>query len=378
MEKYDTDLWVQNLEAIYQQALTAKPVKPFFLCIYDYVNYVLTTDKLAQLSDIFYIEKKADYKTLDRYKKKLVDHIENIIPKLGKYESKDQVEKNKIKDIFSIKRGTKLVLTETEEWTPIFKDMNEIAINAISHQEIDRKILKILGIEEYNSREITKWKMGNVYRDYKEEEAKVERLRETRNWWSWTRLKLFYEMYKDKEGIKKDIVKSKGWLQSTNLIYLENEIKAIVKNTPQDQMEVFIYDKYLIHLQKIHRQLLAEITKFRRLLEKENKAKIPFYFDKNKATILIKEKEIKFQKDTRKMVVLELLTKKPKGIYYVDEVEKLEGVVSNKKNTDIKNGFYEVCRGIENRFVKNDITDFLIFDFNEARINPKYKLEKQE
>lgn len=376
MKKYDTDLWVQNLEVIYQQTLNAKPVKPFFLCIYDYVNYILTTDKLAQLSDIFYAEKKSDYKTLDRYKNKLIDHIEDIITKLKKYESKDQLEKNKIKDILSIRRGTKRVLTDTEGWTSIFKDINEIAINAVRHKEIDRKIFKILGIEEYNDKEITKWKMGNVYRDYEEEEIKMKRIRETRNWWSWTRLKLFYEMYRDKEGIKKDIVKSKGWLKSTNLIYLENEIKAIVEDVPQDQLEVFTYDKYLIHLQKIHRQLLNEIAQFERLLEKENKAKIPFYFDKNKATILIKEKEIKFQKDTRKMVVLELLTKKPKGIYYVDEVEKLEGVVSNKKNTDIKNGFYEVCRGIQNRFVKNDITDFLIFDFNEAKINPKYKLEK--
>ncbi len=377
MKKYDTDLWVQNLEAIYQQALKAKPVKPFFLCIYDYVNYILTTDKLAKLSDIFYTEKKADYKTLDRYKKKLINQIEDIIPKLKKYKSKDQVEKTKIEDILSIKKGNSPVF-DPEGWTSIFEDMKKIAINAIGHKEVDREIFKILGVEEYNSREIRKWKMGSVYRDYEEEEAKVKRIKETRNWWSWNRLKLFYEMYDNKEGIKKDIVKSKGWLQSTNLIYLENEIKAIVKDVPQDELKVFTYDSYLMHLQKIHRQLLNEIAKFKRLLEEKDKAKIPFYFDENKATILINNKEIKFKKGGDRITLLKILIEKRKGIDYVDEVEKIEGIISDKKDQDIKNKFYEISRGIEARLIKNDITDFLIYRFDNAQINPKYKLEKQE
>lgn len=377
MKRYDTDLWVQNLEAIYQQALKAKPVKPFFLCIYDYVNYVLTTDKLDKLSDIFYTEKKADYKTLDRYKKKLIDQIEDIIPKLKEYKSKDQVEKTKIEDILSIKKGSGPIF-DPEGWTSIFKDMEKIAINAIGHKEVDREIFKILGVEEYNNREIRKWKIGSAYRNYEEEEAKVKRIRETRNWWSWNRLRLFYEMYDDKEGIKKEIVKSKGWLPSTNLICLENEIKAIVKDVPQDELKIFTYDSYLMHLQKIHRQLLNGIAKFKRLLEEKDKAKIPFYFDENKATILIKNKEIKFKKDGDRITLLKILMEKRKGIYCDEVLEELEGVISNKKDTDIKNGFYELYRGIQIRFVKNGITDFLNYGSNHIKINPIYKLEKQE
>ena len=383
MKKYDIDLWVQNLEAIYQQALNAKPVKPFFLCIYDYVNYIITTDKLAQLSDVFYVEKKADYEALDQYKKELIDYIQSVIPKLEKYESINQVEKNEIKDILSIRKGTLQVLGDPEGWTSIFEHIDDIAINAVRHKEVDRKIFKILEIDEYNNEKVTKWKMYDVYRDYKEEEAKMERLQETRNWWSWNRLRLFYEMYDNKEGIRKDIVKSKGWFQSTNLIYLEDEIKAIAKNVTYDQMRVFTCDNYLMYLQKAHRQLLNEIAQFGNLLKNEdedikedNKSRVPFYFDENKTIILIKDKEIKFKKDTKKMALLKYLMKKSKEIYYAEAVEVIEGAVTDEENTNIKNIYYEACRGIEISFAKKGITDFLIYDFNQAKINPKYKLEK--
>ncbi len=385
MKKYDTDLWVQNLEAIYQQALNAKPVKPFFLCIYDYVNYILTTDKLAQLSDVFYVEKKADYEALDQYKKELIDYIQGVIPKLEKYESTDQVEKNEIKDILSIRRGTLQVLGDPEGWTSIFEHIDDIAINVIRHKEVDRKIFKILGIDKYNNEKVTKWKIYDVYRAYKEEEAKMERLQETRNWWSWNRLRLFYEMYNDKEGVRKDIVKNKGWFQSINLTLLEDEIKAIAKNVTHDQMRVFTYDNYLMYLQKAHRQLLNEIAQFGNLLKNEdedikedNKAKVPFYFNNDKTTILVNGKEIKFKKDTKKIALLKLLMKKPKGIYYAEALEELEGAGCDEENMNIKNAYYEVCRGIEISFAKKGVTDFLIYDFNQAKINTDYKLKKQK
>jgi len=384
MKKYNIDLWVQNLEAIYRQALNAKPVKPFFLCIYDYVNYILTTDKLSQLSDVFYVEKRADYETLDQYKKELIDYIEGLIPVLEKYETDNLVEKNEIKDILSIKKGTTQVLSDPEGWVSIFDHIDDIALNAVRHKEVDKKIFKILGVEEYNDERITKWQTQDVYFRYKEEEKKMERLRETRSWWAWEHLKLFYELYTDSEGVRKDIVKNQRWFEAMNLSYLEEEIKAIIKDVTYDRMQVFTYDNYLTYIQKVHRQLLNEIAQFGNIIDSEkeeikennNNTKIPFYFDDTKTIVTIRGKEIKFKKDTKKMALLKLLMKKPKGIYYAEAVEELEGAGSDEENIDIKNTYYEVCRGIEISFAKNGITDFLSFDYNQAKINPIYKLGK--
>jgi len=170
-----------------------------------------------------------------------------------------------------------------------------------------------------------------------------------------------------------------------NLSYLEEEIKAIIKNVTYDRMQVFTYDNYLTYIQKVHRQLLNEIAQFGNIIDSEkeeikennDKTKIPFYFDNTKTIVTIRGKEIKFKKDTKKMALLKLLMKKPNGIYYAEALEELEGVGSDEENIDIKNTYYEVCRGIEISFAKNGITDFLSFDYNQAKINPIYKLEKQ-
>jgi len=83
-------------------------------------------------------------------------------------------------------------------------------------------------------------------------------------------------------------------------------------------------------------------------------------------------KPIKFKRDARTLALLKLLVKKSKGIYFSEEAMKLEGAISDDKK-DLKNTYYEVCRGIDNRLAKIGITDFLQYDFNQAKINPRYK-----
>lgn len=87
--------------------------------------------------------------------------------------------------------------------------------------------------------------------------------------------------------------------------------------------------------------------------------------------LYVNGKPIRFRKDARTLSLLKLLMKKPKGIYYSEGVKRLEGAVDNIRNP--KNTYYEVCRGIANRLAKIGITDFLQYDYNQAKLNPTYK-----
>jgi len=95
-------------------------------------------------------------------------------------------------------------------------------------------------------------------------------------------------------------------------------------------------------------------------------------FSLSENVLVINGKSIKFKKDARTLMLLKMLVKKTKGIYFSEEAKKIEGAIVDV-NKDPKDTYYEVCRGIENRLAKIGITDFLEYDFNQAKINPLYK-----
>lgn len=381
MKKYNTDLWIKNLESIYNQAIVAQPIKPFFLMVYDYVEYILTTDQLAQLSNIFYIHKKTDYEAADQYKIELIQYIEETIPKLEQYETLNYFEKETITRIISIKSGRTQVMDDPEGWRSIFRSIVSLAFHSFKESLVNEKLLKLLAVEKYDKTNILNWQIQEVFQKYELALVQISRLKETRGWNAWEYLKFFYEMFNGYETIKYEAVKRNKLFESWNLDYLIQEIQAILKNTTYDQVKVLTYANYFIYLQKAHRQLIDEIVKFEHLYNsekeeigvKETMQQISFTFDVNTATVQILEKPVKFKKDTRKLTLLKLLLKKPKGIYYDEAIEALEGVIT-EENFNAKNSYYEACRGIETNFLKVGITDFLIFDYNQTKINPLYKL----
>lgn len=87
--------------------------------------------------------------------------------------------------------------------------------------------------------------------------------------------------------------------------------------------------------------------------------------------LYVNEKPLKFKKDARTLAMLKLLVKKSKGIYYSEEVKSLDGASDAIKNP--RSTYYEVCRGIANRLAKIGVTDFLQYDYNQAKLNPVYK-----
>jgi len=277
MKTYQIRLWVSNLESIYSQAKSAKSIKSFFLAVYDYVQYILTTDGLIQLSDTFSVQKEAD--------------------------------------------------------------------QAVDEQD-------------------------------KEGLHRLERVKETRVWYAWEQMRLFYNVYSDVESILEAKSNNERWLDLSNFDQMKIELVKIQKNIADDQMQVFNQDKYLNFLHKIHRQLLNEIDHFEKL-NKLDKSDHHYIFDENTSTIIIDGKERHFKSETKKISLLKLLIENSGKVYFGEVAEELEGIVINEDIGKIKNTYYEACRNLDLSFGKIGVTDFLDFNGTWARINPIYnKLSK--
>lgn len=384
MKMLNTNLWVKNLDSIYQQVITARADKAFFLAIYDYVDYVLTTDTLAQLSNVFFVYKNSDYENAEQLKQDLISNIESVIPPLTAFMTDNQLLKEYIGEIVSIRNGTTQVLGDPEGWISIFNYMERMVNNCFKDGIANTELLNLLKVDEFNANGIIKWHAQAGFNKYQSEMKRIERLRETRAWWAWEHCQLFYEVMKDYEGMRADEVSKGHWFRIGNLGVLKEEMDNVLTDAHTVQKQVFIHDNYIIYLNKVHRQLINEIIQFEvannaKGLSSEHvkkKGTIEFSFDPETAIIVINGKAIHFRKDTQKMALLKLLVNKPRGIYYDEVAEEIEGAVI-RESKNLQNAYYEACRGIQISMLKVEITDFLIFNYNHAKINPLYKRVKE-
>lgn len=173
-----------------------------------------------------------------------------------------------------------------------------------------------------------------------------------------------YKRFKDAKEEFAQRQKEEPWGAFTHL----RGTPTFFKNIPFERVGSFARTEIINNLRRFILYLLTpEVSE-----GQTEGQKIPYSFDKKKAVLKVKGKEIRFKRETRRLVLLALLTKKPGGIYYSEAAEGLEGA-GQKGLGNAKNTYYEVCRGIEARFLRVGISDFLEYNFNRAKINPRYK-----
>jgi len=173
-----------------------------------------------------------------------------------------------------------------------------------------------------------------------------------------------YKQFKDIEDVQNDEYKNEPWGAFRYLLFASSFFKKV---TPE-QAGNFVKPEIISCLNRFILYLLTPEE-----FEDEAKdQKGQYSFDKKRAVLKVKDKEIPFKKETRKIEFLTLLAKSPKYVYFSEVAEELDG--ANKEALkNAKNTYYEVCRGIEARLLKKGVSDFLDYNYNRARIYPRYK-----
>jgi len=173
-----------------------------------------------------------------------------------------------------------------------------------------------------------------------------------------------YKKFKDTKDAFTQKQKEAPWGAYTYLRWATTFFKEV----SPEQAGSFVKTDIISNLRRFILYLLTpEVTEDKKATEK-----IPYSLSEERGVLKIGNQEIRFKKETRKFSLLAALVKEPKGIYYGEIAEEIEGATYGKTD-EIKNKYYEVCRGIEVRLLKSGITDFLIFNYNKAAINPLYR-----
>ncbi len=384
MEKTDQyQLLIDKLQSLVDRAIPMVIPKPFFLTLFEYVEIYDKDERLSPVIKVFNKLKEKDTKK------------ETELGELAKKEMRQaykillQVKNNeKLQQNHFFQEGLQHFEAYEKEDGSINSSAGPIAgrygsiLHALMSIPSDDPILKDF-MSKFGDKDsqgiIVRWTFSPSYDLLEEERKYIQRLLPTKVWHSWDKLVSFYGLYKDYEKLRDDKLKKKEVFEAMGLNMLFEELNEVMsyKTDTKRYLKEFDVGEYKVHLQRIFNHtkeimLSGFALNDQQKPTKTNKPTISFTFDDEAILLIINGKQAKFKKDTRKLAVLKLLLKKTKGIYYSEVISELEGATTGEVK-DPKNTYYEVCRGISNSLSKIGVTDFLQYDFNQAKINTLYK-----
>lgn len=380
MKQGNPDLWIRNLEIIYEQAINAKTKKAFFLSLAEYVDYIGSDPNLLELSNIFDTQRVTDCEEYEEAKDRRDDYVEKLLKRLRGLKVDHPLMKLEMKDAFRVKDGRAQV---EDFYGSIFQNLGMAAfrISEITQEKQKQKALRAFNVSLREDNSVREWEGNEISDDLQKQETKLKRIRQIRGWFSWEKLKVFYTTFTLlEERIEENRYK---FFEAIKWSGLGKEIDTILFENEEPQFCEFKRDDYQVHLQRIHRHFLNEIDIYANVLKgseepsTHGQGKISFKVEtqfQKYLVINVGSKEVKFNLGAKKTALFKKLLSK-KEVYYSEIVQDLEGA-STDCIADLQNNYYELCRGIQMSFAKHTITNFLIFDYTSARINPIYKKAK--
>ena len=369
-------LLLEKLQGIYNRAISNDAPRFFFLALFEFLEVYDQEPILQPVMKTINAKGDEDNKKLQELETKTLTEIEEVYQQVKKY-----VEEQKI--------TARVVLEHLDTYIAYKENRIESSSGSIEgrHGAVAYILMCLAQDASGKYKEFPKqygqiqengfiesWNFAPSYYLWKEEKAILDRLKLTKIWFSWDRLVYFYRIYKDFEKLKKEKADKNQWLSVIDLNLVFDELNSLLdyKQDTKRYLRTFDVGNYKVHLQRVFtytKEFLQREPVTKQI--KTRNAHIPYIFNEENTTLSINGKQLKFKKDTRKLLMLRVLMKKPNGIYYTEIVHELEGAENAIK--DPKNTYYEVCRGINTSLLKIGISDFLEYDFNQTKINSLYK-----
>ncbi len=376
-------LLLERLQSLTERAMSLDVPKPFFLTLFEFVEIYDKDERLGPVIKVFNQLKKNDIKKETELGEKAKKEMRQVYKDLVQIKNNEKLLQNRF-----FQEGLQHFEAYEREDGSIESIAGPIvgrhgciihALISIPFEDQELKnLVSHLG-EKDDQGKIVRWVFAPSFDLWEEETKYIQRLLPTKVWHSWDKLVSFYGLYKDFEKLRDDKLKKKEVFSVIGLNMLFQELNDIMnyKKDTKRYLREFDVGEYKVHLQRIFTHTKELVLTDLSIGDQQNptttnKSTIAFTFNDENTTLAIKDKQIKFKKDTRKLAMLKLLIKKPKGIYFGEIAEELEGVGTDK-TMNTKNIYYEACRSIEHSFVKVGIPDFLNYNFNQAKINPTYK-----
>ena len=364
------DLIIERLQDIYERAVNANNRRDFFIPLFEYIAVYDEEPELEKAIKEIVTKGRREIKNQTEYAEKALVEMRKVYK-----EVKDYIEKEKVTNKAAIDNLEQFTAYEEGQLTtshgPIKGRYGYLSYVLMTLAE-DETVNHLPFVRRYGTvtdeHRIKEWHFSPSYEKWEQETNWLNRIKLTRVWYSWDRLVLFYQIYRDYEKmVKTKLDNNKVW-DALNINGLFGEVKEIIDGKRTEGYSEFQESEFKTHLQRLHSFIKQFLSS-----SQNNKSVNTYSLTDN--VLVVNGKELRLKKDTRKLRLLELLTQKTRGVYFGEIVSDIEGA-DYDTSKDWKNTYYEVCRGISNSLAKLGITDFLIFDFNQAKISPTFKRTK--
>lgn len=364
------DLLIERLQDLYDRVINANNRRDFFIPLFEYITVYDEEPELEKAIKEIVNKGRQEIKNQTEYADKALVEMRKVYKEVKEY-----IEKEKVTNKAAIDNLDQFTAYEEGQLTtshgPIKGRYGYLSYVLMTLAE-DESNNHLPFVRKYGTvtdeHRIKEWHFSPSYEKWEQETNWLDRIKLTRVWYSWDRLVLFYQIYRDYEKMVKTKLENNQVWDAFNLNGLFGEVKEIIDGKRTEGYSEFQESEFKTHLQRLHsfvKQYLASASDTKTLNT----------FTLNDNVLAVNNKELRLKKDTRKLRLLELLVQKTRGIYFGEIVNDIEGA-DYDTSKDWKNTYYEVCRGISNSLAKLGITDFLIYDFNQAKINPAFKRTK--
>jgi len=364
------DLIIERLQDIYERAVNANNRRDFFIPLFEYIAVYDEEPELEKAIKEIVTKGRREIKNQTEYAEKALVEMRKVYK-----EVKDYIEKEKVTNKAAIDNLEQFTAYEEGQLTtshgPIKGRYGYLSYVLMTLAE-DETVNHLPFVRRYGTvtdeHRIKEWHFSPSYEKWEQETNWLNRIKLTRVWYSWDRLVLFYQIYRDYEKMVKTKLDNNQVWDALNINGLFGEVKEIIDGKRTEGYSEFQESEFKTHLQRLHSFIKQFLSS-----SQNNKSVNTYSLTDN--VLVVNGKELRLKKDTRKLRLLELLTQKTRGVYFGEIVSDIEGA-DYDTSKDWKNTYYEVCRGISNSLAKLGITDFLIFDFNQAKISPTFKRKK--
>jgi hypothetical protein len=364
------DLIIERLQDIYERAVNANNRRDFFIPLFEYIAVYDEEPELEKAIKEIVTKGRREIKNQTEYAEKALVEMRKVYK-----EVKDYIEKEKVTNKAAIDNLEQFTAYEEGQLTtshgPIKGRYGYLSYVLMTLAE-DETVNHLPFVRRYGTvtdeHRIKEWHFSPSYEKWEQETNWLNRIKLTRVWYSWDRLVLFYQIYRDYEKMVKTKLDNNQVWDALNINGLFGEVKEIIDGKRTEGYSEFQESEFKTHLQRLHSFIKQFLSS-----SQNNKSVNTYSLTDN--VLVVNGKELRLKKDTRKLRLLELLTQKTRGVYFGEIVSDIEGA-DYDTSKDWKNTYYEVCRGISNSLAKLGITDFLIFDFNQAKISPTFKRTK--
>src|SRR5258708_1263490 len=365
---------LEYLESLYNRISKYETPKTFFLSLFEYMEEYENNPILKPIWKSITKLGKKDNAPLKRLEKKILIDIDKAYQEVKQY-----VEKNSVTNTLAVdavkryeahKNGT--VTTSQNRVEALGGYVTYALLALLEDNDHDYfPFVKKFGTF-IDNKHVKEWTLSPSYLDWQEQQNYIDRIKLAKVWYSWDQIAYFYNLYKDYEKMRRDYFNKKQFINLLGLNDIFRDLNETIswKKDPKRYLKTFDVGDYQVHFQRVHSYVKRQLQSEQQEKVIEAKYKL-FSFIEN--VLSINGKEVKFKRDTRKFRFIKLLLANPKGIYFGEITEQLEGA-SIDGTKDVKNICYEMCRGIQNSLAKIGVTDFLEYDYNQAKINKNYKI----